>query len=152
MTIRKRTAEVTADAYGNASVDVSTSTTAPTRFAALVGVEVPSEGNTNTKRTHIDVYEVNDYDVDDATADTYGTLLFHLFGARTDTLYQPRVETHKASVNQAASPGEASQLTAEENSLLRFRTARLRVDVTGATPASTFDVELFIETAGDQRF
>ena len=151
--IRKRRFIMAADAYGAASTDGSLGVDAPTRFAALAGLEVSDDTyNTNSNPSQVDVYEVLGYDPADDTADTYGPLVFHVAQPRAGTYYQPRIETHTDAPDQAATTAATSGVTGEENGDLRLRSSRLRVEVSGATPSSTFYVDVFVKTGGDQRF
>lgn len=144
MSVRRKTASLTVDAYGQATEDLNFALDS-TRWLGLFGVRVNHD---EAKRFHVTVREV-DIDPDD-DSETDGELLFHVQSPRDGVTYHPRVESHAQSVSENASYPTDS--TSEENTLPQVSTRHVRVDIDGATSAAEIEVDVYLQTAGDYRF
>lgn len=139
MSVRKRTASLTLADGGVAHEEVSTvSAGARSRYNGLYGMRVVHDEALMS--FSVAVYEVEDIDDDDD--ETYGRLVFAINRPVSGTMYYPRVESVDAE-------GTA---TGEENALPHINTNTVFVDADGGVDAGEVTVELYVKTAGDQRF
>lgn len=145
MTIRKRTATISPDTYGSDSEDL-TARSSNDRWYGLFGVRVRHD---DPKPFHVTVREV---DLDDDNEETDGEILFHVMSPRDGVIYSPRVESVTESVDHAATAGNATAGTGEENAMKQIGTRQVRVDVDRATASGTIYVDVYMQTPGDYRF
>lgn len=147
-TVRRETVSLTADAYGDAEDDVTVKRAPAThRWAGLFGVRVSDTDDAsvvNDRRLTVVVREIDANDDDDYDDDDefLGRIIFGKFDPRFDTTYYPRV----FSVDDNGVAGS------DENALEHITTTKVRVEVTGATPLSEVDVDVYWMTSGDYRF
>ena len=138
-TIRKRSASFTLAEGGQDSEDISVRGAGSTdRFSGLFGVRVTHDEASPS--FSVVVYEIDDIDEDDD--DTYGRRVFGVNEPVSGQMYYPRVD----------SVDENGDSTSEENGIAFIGTQEVRVDAEGGTDAGTVTVDLYIQTAGDQRF
>jgi len=138
MTMHRRTVELTCSAVdGHAEEDVSAYPTSS--IALLTRLHAVRYAGDQLALT---VSEVDPADEDDEDAeDTPGAMLLHVFET-DDKVYYPRV---------AEVVDQDGAAIANEYVPVILGTTKVRIEVDG--PAlSTATVELFYETAGDQRF
>jgi hypothetical protein len=140
-TIRRRTATVTLDDGGNGDTTISVRGAGSTdRWAGLYAIRVDTDDDV---KAYLSVTVRPAEDIDEDNELTPGDPIAFISSPNDGAIYYPRDES-------VSSDGGA--LSGEENAIPFVSTESVFVEVDGGTPGNEVTVDLYFQTAGDQRF
>lgn len=139
-TIRRRTGTVTLDDGGNGDTTVSVRGVGSTdRWAGLYAIRVDTDDDVKAYLS-VTVRQYEDVGDDEFAP---GDPIANISSPDDGRLYYPRDESVSS---------DGGTLSGEENAVPFVSTESVFVEVDGGTPGNEVTVDLYFQTAGDQRF